>query len=113
MSEDPKPDYEAPSVDEVETDDRPAVTAAGDGSPVDEVPSDLRLKHSLYPLDTAITDSEASDYEAPSVDEVATDDSPAVTAAGVDSPVESDLRLKHSLRPLRPIATATLREGTR
>ena len=30
MSEEPKADYEAPSVEEVETEDTPAVTAAGD-----------------------------------------------------------------------------------
>lgn len=29
MSEDPKADYEAPSVEEVDTEDSPAVTAAG------------------------------------------------------------------------------------
>ena len=29
MTEDPKSDYEAPSVEEVETEDAPAVTAAG------------------------------------------------------------------------------------
>lgn len=43
-------DYEAPQVERVETEDAPAVTAAGD----DTVPtdlSDLTLKHSLRPLD--------------------------------------------------------------
>ncbi len=35
MSEDPKPpDYEAPKVEEVDTDDSPAVTAAGQDSPI-------------------------------------------------------------------------------
>jgi hypothetical protein len=32
MSQDPKPDYEPPSVEGVNTDDAPAVTAAGDTS---------------------------------------------------------------------------------
>jgi hypothetical protein len=51
MSQDPKPDYEPPSVEEVNTDDAPAVTAAGDTSrPL----SDLRLKSSLRPLGGAI-----------------------------------------------------------
>jgi hypothetical protein len=53
MSEDPKQDYEAPSVEEVNTDDAPAVTAAGADSPTDF--SDLRLKRSLGPLEGAIT----------------------------------------------------------
>jgi hypothetical protein len=50
MSQDPKPDYEAPSVEEVNTDDAPAVTAAGADSPTD-ASSDLRLKRSLRPLE--------------------------------------------------------------
>jgi hypothetical protein len=50
MSDDPKPDYEAPSVEEVNTEDAPAVTAAGDTT----TPSDLRLKRSLRPLAGAI-----------------------------------------------------------
>jgi hypothetical protein len=33
MSNQPKPDYEAPSVEEVNTDDQPAITAAGLTSP--------------------------------------------------------------------------------
>jgi hypothetical protein len=47
-------------------------------------------------------ESEAG-YEPPSVEEVDTEDAPAVTAAGDDStsvPPESDLRLKRSVRPL-------------
>jgi hypothetical protein len=52
MSEDPKPDYEAPSVEKVDTEDAPAVTAAGADSPTDF--SDLRLKRSLRPLAGAI-----------------------------------------------------------
>jgi hypothetical protein len=39
-------------------------------------------------------------YEPPSVEEVDTEDSPAVTAAGGDSDGGSDLRLKRSVRPL-------------
>ena len=35
MAEDPKQDYEAPSVEEVETEDAPAVTAAGLDTQVD------------------------------------------------------------------------------
>jgi hypothetical protein len=50
MSQDPKPDYEPPSVEEVNTDDAPAVTAAGHVT----TPSDLRLKRSLRPLSGAI-----------------------------------------------------------
>jgi hypothetical protein len=49
MSQDPKPDYEAPSVEEVNTEDSPAVTAAGQDSPTDF--SDLRLKRSLRALE--------------------------------------------------------------
>ncbi len=56
MSQDPEPDYEggyeAPKVEEVDTEDSPAVTAAGDSPPVDV--SDLRLKHSLRSLERAI-----------------------------------------------------------
>jgi hypothetical protein len=40
------------------------------------------------------------DYEAPSVEEVSTEDSPAVTAAGVICGDASDLRLKRSVRAL-------------
>jgi hypothetical protein len=36
MSNQPKPEYEAPSVEEVDTEDAPAVTAAGVDSHVDE-----------------------------------------------------------------------------
>jgi hypothetical protein len=50
MSQDPKPDYEPPSVEEVNTDDAPAVTAAGHIT----ASSDLRLKRSLRPLAGAI-----------------------------------------------------------
>jgi hypothetical protein len=53
MSEDPKPDYEAPSVEEVDTEDAPAVTAAGADTATDQ--SDLRLKRSLRPLEGTIT----------------------------------------------------------
>ena len=53
MSEDPKPDYEAPSVEQVDTEDQPAVTAAGADSPID-ASSDLRLKRSLRPLEGTI-----------------------------------------------------------
>ena len=35
MTEDPKSDYEAPEVEEVETEDAPAVTAAGLDTQVD------------------------------------------------------------------------------
>ena len=56
MSEEPKPDYEAPKVEEIDTEDAPAVTAAGDDSSI-SIPSDLRLKHSLRPLDGAIARS--------------------------------------------------------
>jgi hypothetical protein len=36
MSNQPKPEYEAPSVEEVNTEDAPAVTAAGVDSHIDE-----------------------------------------------------------------------------
>ncbi len=36
MSQEPQPDYEAPKVEEVDTEDSPAVTAAGDSPPVDD-----------------------------------------------------------------------------
>jgi hypothetical protein len=36
MSNQPKPGYEAPSVEEVNTEDAPAVTAAGVDSQIDE-----------------------------------------------------------------------------
>jgi hypothetical protein len=97
MSQEPKPDYEAPSVEEVNTEDSPAVTAAGGTSTI----SDQRLKRSLRPLENAISQEPKQDYEAPSVDEVNTEDSPAVTAAGeVTGDQASDVRLKRSLRPL-------------
>jgi hypothetical protein len=51
MSQDPKQDYEAPTVEEVNTDDDPAVTAAGADTQVDGQESDLRLKRSLRPLE--------------------------------------------------------------
>ena len=50
MGEDPKPEYEAPSVEEVDTEDSPAITAAGDETGA----SDLYLKQSLRPLDETI-----------------------------------------------------------
>jgi hypothetical protein len=53
MSDDPKPDYEAPSVDEIDTEDAPAVTAAG-ADTAHDASSDLRLKRSLRPLEGAI-----------------------------------------------------------
>ena len=99
MSQDPKPEYDTPSVEEVDTEDSPAVTAPGVDSPI----SDLRLKRSLRPLEETILRAENNDereYEAPSVEEVNTEDTPAVTAAGADSNLSSDLRLKRSLRQL-------------
>jgi hypothetical protein len=54
VSKEPNPDYEAPTVEEVNTEDSPAVTAAGGDSPVDASQSDLQLKQSLRPLDEAI-----------------------------------------------------------
>jgi hypothetical protein len=54
MSDDPKPDYEAPSVEEVNTEDAPAVTAAGEVTTGD-ASSDLRLKRSLRSLEGTIT----------------------------------------------------------
>jgi hypothetical protein len=102
MSEDPKPDYEAPSVEQVDTEDQPAVTAAG----VDSPPSDLRLKRSVRALGGKLSDHPKPDYEAPSVEQVDTEDQPAVTAAGADSHTDgSDLRLKRSLRPLEGTIT--------
>ena len=71
MSQDPKPDYDPPSVEEVNTDDAPAVTAAGADSPVDNPPSDLRLKHSLRPLGVAIIRSSRGAADSG-------DDSPAI-----------------------------------
>jgi hypothetical protein len=53
MSEEPKPGYEAPTVEEVDTEDAPAVTAAGDVITGDTF-SDLRLKRSLRPLEGTI-----------------------------------------------------------
>ena len=102
MSQDPKPDYEAPKVEEVSTEDAPAVTAAGETSPTD-VESDLRLKRSLRPLGErqAMSQDPEPGYDAPKVEEVSTADTPAVTAAGQDSLQLSDLRLKRSLRPVR------------
>ncbi|MGH2955610.1 MAG: hypothetical protein ACRDL6_01255 [Solirubrobacterales bacterium] len=52
LSKQAKPDYEPPSVEEVDTEDAPAVTAAGD-VPTGDEPSDLRLKRSLRPLEGA------------------------------------------------------------
>ena len=53
QDQDPKSDYEAPSVEEVDTEDAPAVTAAGaDSTPTDF--SDLRLKRSVRPLEGTI-----------------------------------------------------------
>ena len=43
--------------------------------------SDQRLKHSVQALNESILQSKP-DYEAPSVEEVDTEDEPAVTAAG-------------------------------
>jgi hypothetical protein len=50
MSEEPRPDYEAPSVEEVSAEDSPAVTAAGQDVTGDTI-SDMRLKRSLRPLE--------------------------------------------------------------
>jgi hypothetical protein len=36
MTRDPKPEYEAPSVEQVHTEDSPVVTAAGADSPTDQ-----------------------------------------------------------------------------
>ena len=52
MSDEKQPEYEAPSVEEVDTEDAPAVTAAGEDSPTDF--SDPRLKRSLRPLEETI-----------------------------------------------------------
>lgn len=63
MTQDPTPDresrsnqseqgYEAPSVEEIDTEDAPAVTAAGDDC--NGGGSDLRWKRSVRPLDEAI-----------------------------------------------------------
>ena len=54
MSQDPISDYEAPSVEEVDTKDAPAVTAAGIDCPI----SDLRAKHLLRPLDGSLLEPE-------------------------------------------------------
>jgi hypothetical protein len=56
MSDQPKDSYEAPSVEEVHTEDAPTVTAAGQDSPVGDLdtPSDLRLKDSLRSLEGAV-----------------------------------------------------------
>ena len=54
----------------------------------------------------ARSDEAGQGYEAPSVEEIDTEDAPAVTAAGVDLTGDdggSDLRLKRSLRPLEGI----------
>jgi hypothetical protein len=51
MAEGPKSEYEAPSIEEVETEDASAVTAAGLTSDL----SDRRLKHALRPLEDTIT----------------------------------------------------------
>jgi len=50
MSQEPEKEYEAPKVEEVETEDAPAVTAAGEQTTKPDI-SDLRLKRSLRPLD--------------------------------------------------------------
>jgi len=50
LSDEAKPGYEAPSVEEVNTQDSPAVTAAGEITG-DSAPSDLRLKRSLRALE--------------------------------------------------------------
>jgi len=44
-------DYEAPQVEQVETEDAPAVIAAGHDTVHDEEPSDLALKRAIGPLD--------------------------------------------------------------
>jgi hypothetical protein len=51
MAEGPKSEYEAPSIEEVETEDAPAVTAAGDTT---GTASDRRLKRSVRPLESTI-----------------------------------------------------------
>ncbi|MGH2956607.1 MAG: hypothetical protein ACRDL6_06395, partial [Solirubrobacterales bacterium] len=55
LSKQAKPDYEPPSVEEVDTEDAPAVTAAGTITGDDVVESDMRLKRSLRPLEGATT----------------------------------------------------------
>ena len=52
MSQDPKPEYEAPEVEKVDTEDAPAVTAAGEDSAIPI--SDERLKRSVRPLGARI-----------------------------------------------------------
>lgn len=55
------------------------------------------------PEHEARSDEAKPDYEAPSVEEIDVEDSPAVTAAGVDITGDtggSDIRLKHSVRSL-------------
>jgi hypothetical protein len=53
LSNEPELGYEPPSVEEIDTEDTPAATAAGQ----DSVPeSDLRLKRSVRPLEGAITE---------------------------------------------------------
>jgi hypothetical protein len=49
-----------------------------------------------------LTNESEPGYQPPSVEEVDTEDSPTVTAAGLDVTGDSpsDLRLKRSLRPL-------------
>ena len=49
QAEEAKPGYEAPSVEEIDTEDAAAVTAAG--LLTDDDASDLRLKRSLRPLE--------------------------------------------------------------
>ena len=51
MTDDPKSDYEAPEVEEVKTEDAPAVTAAGQDTATDLDVSDLLLKHTIRPLE--------------------------------------------------------------
>jgi hypothetical protein len=55
MSKEPGPEYEAPTVEEVKTEDAPAVTAAGADSLTDVDQSDLRLKRTLRPLEETLT----------------------------------------------------------
>lgn len=75
MSEDPKQDYDAPKVEEIETADAPAVTAAGQTT-TDFQESDRRLKHSLRALEARIPGFAAGEsqgpergYQAPTVEE--------------------------------------------
>ena len=60
--------------------------------------------YSVFPLVGSILESKP-DYEAPSVEEVETEDEPAVTAAGSDCDGGSDIRLKRFVRPLEAAIT--------